>query len=71
MARCATGGIMRSSVATRYQLGLLAHAGCVYEWFDRVGYTIDRSMLRRKLPDVSFHDFELWAKAQDWDMLPR
>src|SRR4051794_3853436 len=29
MKRCAGGGIMRSSVATRYQLGLLRHAGSV------------------------------------------
>src|SRR5262245_55840623 len=28
MARCASGGIILSSVATRYQLGLLFHAGC-------------------------------------------
>jgi hypothetical protein len=28
MERCAGGGIIRSSVDTRYQLGLLAQAGC-------------------------------------------
>src|SRR5258706_11651524 len=27
MARCASGGIILSSVATRYQLGLVFHAG--------------------------------------------
>jgi len=36
------------------------------EWFDRVGYTVDRGALRREFPDVAFHDFETWAKAQDW-----
>jgi uncharacterized protein YbjT (DUF2867 family) len=41
----------------------------MYEWFDRVGYTFDRSALRREFPDVSFHDFESWAKAQDWKSL--
>jgi len=25
--------------------------------------------LRRKFPDVAFHDFESWAKAQDWKTL--
>ena len=30
----------------------------MYEWFDRVGYTVDRAALRREFPDVSFHDFE-------------
>ena len=40
-----------------------------YEWFDRVGYAVDRAALRREFPDVAFHDFESWAKAQDWNTL--
>ena len=39
------------------------------EWFDRVGYTVDRATLRREFPDVVLHDFESWAKAQDWNSL--
>src|SRR5262249_45674388 len=35
----------------------------MYEWFDRVGYTVDRAALRREFPDVAFHDFESWANA--------
>jgi uncharacterized protein YbjT (DUF2867 family) len=38
----------------------------MYEWFDRVGFTVDRAALRREFPDVPFHDFESWAKTQDW-----
>jgi len=41
----------------------------MYEWFDRVGYAFDRAALRREFPDVAFHDFESWAKAQDWNAL--
>jgi hypothetical protein len=41
----------------------------MYEWFDRVGYTFDRAALRREFPDVALHDFESWAKAQDWKTL--
>jgi uncharacterized protein YbjT (DUF2867 family) len=41
----------------------------MYEWFDRVGFTVDRAALRREFPDVPFHDFESWAKAQDWNTL--
>ena len=41
----------------------------MYEWFDRVGYTIDRAALRRDFPDVAFHDFESWVKTQDWKAL--
>ena len=32
-------------------------------------YTFDRAVLRREFPDVAFHDFESWAKAQDWKTL--
>ena len=41
----------------------------MYEWFDRVGYTVDRAALRREFPDVAFHNFESWAKTQDWSVL--
>jgi uncharacterized protein YbjT (DUF2867 family) len=41
----------------------------MYEWFERVGYTFNRAALRREFPDVAFHDFESWAKAQDWKSL--
>jgi NmrA-like family len=39
----------------------------LYEWIDRVGYTVDRAALRREFPDVAFHDFESGVKAQDWN----
>lgn len=41
----------------------------MYEWFDRVGFTVDRAALRREFPDVAFQDFESWAKTQDWNAL--
>jgi uncharacterized protein YbjT (DUF2867 family) len=41
----------------------------MYEWLDRVGYPADRAALRREFPDVAFHDFESWAKGQDWTAL--
>jgi uncharacterized protein YbjT (DUF2867 family) len=41
----------------------------MYQWLDRVGYTADRPALRREFPDVAFHDFESWAKTQDWNSL--
>jgi len=44
-------------------------AARMYDWLDRVGYTVDRAALRREFPDVAFHDFESWAKAQDWNSL--
>jgi uncharacterized protein YbjT (DUF2867 family) len=39
----------------------------MYDWFDRVGFTVDRAALRREFPDVAFQDFESWVKALDWD----
>jgi uncharacterized protein YbjT (DUF2867 family) len=41
----------------------------MYEWLDRVGYKVDRAALHREFPDVAFHDFESWAKTQDWNAL--
>jgi uncharacterized protein YbjT (DUF2867 family) len=41
----------------------------MYEWLDRVGYTVDRAALHREFSDVAFHDFEFWAKTQDWNAL--
>jgi len=41
----------------------------MYEWLDRVGYTVDRAALHREFPGVAFHDFESWAKTQNWNAL--
>jgi uncharacterized protein YbjT (DUF2867 family) len=41
----------------------------MYEWFDRVGFAVDRAALRREFPDVTFHNFESWTKTQDWSAL--
>jgi uncharacterized protein YbjT (DUF2867 family) len=41
----------------------------MYEWFDRVGFAVDRAVLRREFPDVTFHNFESWTKTQDWSAL--
>ena len=41
----------------------------MYEWLDRVGFTVDRAALRREFPDVAFDDFKSWAQAQDWNTL--
>ena len=39
------------------------------EWLDSVGYAVDRAALHREFPDVAFHDFQSWAKTQDWNAL--
>jgi hypothetical protein len=44
-------------------------AAKMYDWLDRVGYTVDRAALRREFPDVAFHDCESWAKTRDWNAL--
>ncbi len=46
-------------------------AAKMYEWFDRVGFAVDRAALRREFPDIAFHDFESWAAKQDWNALLR
>jgi hypothetical protein len=53
----------RPATAPRRQAPDLAALRNAY----RVGYKVDRSALRREFPDVALHDFETWAKAQDWN----
>jgi uncharacterized protein YbjT (DUF2867 family) len=38
----------------------------MYEWFEKVGYDVDLAALRRDYPEVGWHDYEAWAKTQDW-----
>jgi uncharacterized protein YbjT (DUF2867 family) len=40
----------------------------MYEWFDQTGYTADIEGLRDDFPEVGWHDFERWARQQDWQM---
>ena len=46
-----------------------ADAAQMFEWFDRVGFSADIAALRREYPEVGWHTFEDWAKAQDWRVL--
>jgi len=41
----------------------------MFEWFDRVGYSADTTRLRRDYPEVGWHTFEQWAKAQSWGVV--
>ena len=41
----------------------------MYEWFTRVGYSVDIPKLRREYPQVSWHKFEQWAREQDWEAI--
>lgn len=43
----------------------------MYEWFDRVGYTVDISSLHRDYPEVGWMRFEDWAQGRDWKVLDR
>ncbi len=41
----------------------------MYEWFERVGYSVDFAKLRKDYPEVGWHTFEGWARQQDWSVL--
>jgi uncharacterized protein YbjT (DUF2867 family) len=41
----------------------------MYEWFNRVGYSVDLAGLRKDFPEAGWHSFEDWAKAQGWKSL--
>jgi uncharacterized protein YbjT (DUF2867 family) len=40
--------------------------GKMFEWFTRVGYSVDIEGLKRDFPEVGWLPFEDWAKKQDW-----
>jgi uncharacterized protein YbjT (DUF2867 family) len=46
-----------------------ADMALMYEWFDRVGYTVDMTALKKDFPEVRWHSFESWANTQDWKTL--
>ena len=41
----------------------------MFEWFDTVGYGVDIPALKRRHADITWHKFDKWAKALDWDRL--
>jgi uncharacterized protein YbjT (DUF2867 family) len=41
----------------------------MFAWLDQVGYHADIAGLRRDFPEVGWHTFEDWARAQDWEAL--
>jgi len=49
--------------------GMGDDAVTMYEWFERVGYSVDRPALQREFPGVRFQKFESWLKARDWKSL--
>jgi len=46
-----------------------ADMATMYEWFDRVGYSVDIAGLRGRYPEVDWQTFPEWARAQDWGNL--
>lgn len=41
----------------------------MFEWFDRVGYSVDIAALHRDFPEVPWLSFEDWVSKQDWRAL--
>ena len=46
-------------------------AARMFEWLDRTGHAAAIEDLRDDFPDVGWHDFETWARRQDWGALDR
>ena len=38
----------------------------MYDWFNRVGYSVDLGKLRKDYPEIKWRTFREWAKAQKW-----
>ncbi len=43
--------------------------GLMYEWFDRVGYSVDMDALRAQFPGAPWLSAEAWAQRQNWQVL--
>lgn len=41
----------------------------MYQWFEKVGYSVDIDGLRRDYPEVKWERFKDWARRQDWSVL--
>ena len=41
----------------------------MFEWFDKVGYSVDVADLHTEFPEVEWTSFADWAKATDWSVL--
>lgn len=41
----------------------------MYEWFDKVGYSVSIVALREQFPNVGWVSFREWASAQEWSIL--
>lgn len=41
----------------------------MFEWFQRVGYSVDINALHHDHPDVGWQSFERWARSRDWSVL--
>ncbi len=41
----------------------------MYDWFDKVGYSVDIASLKHDYPDVKWPGFSEWARQQDWSVL--
>lgn len=43
----------------------------MFDWFARVGYSVDLDALHRDHPQVGWQSFEQWARGRDWSILDR
>jgi uncharacterized protein YbjT (DUF2867 family) len=43
-----------------------ADLAAMYRFLAETGYAVDRSALRKKFPEVRWHSFAEWARAQTW-----
>ncbi|MCH8067408.1 MAG: NmrA/HSCARG family protein, partial [Nanoarchaeota archaeon] len=41
----------------------------MFEWFDKVGYSVDINKLKQDYPEVQWQSLQAWAQEQDWSVL--
>ena len=66
------GRIVSSASGRELEVREVSPAGglhVLFDWLDRVGFSVDIASLRRDFPDVPWHSFRDWTMDQDWTVL--
>jgi len=46
-----------------------ADCATMFEWFDKVGYSVDIEKIKQDYPEVKWQTLQDWAQEQDWNIL--
>ena len=69
LAKASNQGIKYEGFDPEYMRKDNADFATMFEWFDKVGYSVDISKLKQDYPEVQWQKLSDWAQEQDWSVL--